>query len=187
MSLVTTVITNMPIRFIEQFSFLHFMIVRLKCTSPAPMGPLAYHNFPEVASYSMLRYEGSSIIRHGGKTFNEQRFFWADSSMFDVFTLPFVAGIPKTALTKPNTLVITESTARKYFANENPIGKTLNKDNKTDYMITGVIKDVPQNSHFQPDFIASLTSIFDGIKPNWMSDYIYTYFLLKKGTNPIRF
>ncbi len=150
---------------------------------PAPLGPAAYHNFPEVIAYTRLRYEGSCMVRYKSKTFNEERFFWADSSLFDVFTLPFVTGDPKTALTQPNTVVITETTAHKYFGYENPIGKTLSKDKSTDYLITGVIKDIPQNSHFQPEFIGSLISIYDGRNPKWMSDYFYTYFLLKKGTN----
>ncbi len=152
--------------------------------SPAPMGATIYHDFPEVLEYARMHYEGSCAIRYHNKTFIEQKFFWADSSLFDVFTLPFVAGNPKTALVQPNTVVITESTARKYFGNENPLGKILNRDKNTDYVVTGVIKDVPPNSHFHPDFIASLTSMNDGRNPNWMNNNYYTYFLLKKGTNP---
>ncbi len=152
--------------------------------SPAPMGETIYHDFPEVLAYARLHYEGSCGIRYQNKTFVEQKFLWADSSLFDIFTLPFVSGNPKTALVQPNTVVITESTARKYFGNENPLGKIINRDKNTDYMVTGVIKDVPPNSHFHPDFIASLTSVRDGRNPNWMSNNYYTYFLLKKGTNP---
>ncbi len=152
--------------------------------SPAPMGSTIYHDFPEVLAYARLHYEGSCAIRYQNKTYVEQKFLWADSSLFDVFTLPFVAGNPKTALVQPNSVVITESTARKYFGNENPLGKIINRDKNTDYIVTGVIKDVPPNSHFHPDFIASLTSVKDGRNPNWMSNNYYTYFLLKKGTNP---
>jgi putative ABC transport system permease protein len=155
--------------------------------SPSPMGPTIYHDLPEVVAFARLHYEGSRVIRYLNKTFTEQKFLWADSSLFDVFTLPFVSGNPKTALTQPNTVVITESTARKYFGNENPIGKILNVDKQTGYMVTGVIKDVPENSHFHPDFIASLTSLQDSRNPNWLSNNYYTYFLLKKGTNPENF
>ena len=155
--------------------------------SPAPMGAGIYHALPEVIAYARLHYEGTPVIRYKDKTFNEDRFYWGDSTLFNVFTLPFVAGNPKTALIQPNTVVITESTAKKYFGNENPIGKILNKDKKNDYIVTGVIKDVPRNSHFHPDFIASLTTVDDSRNPNWLSNNYYTYFLLRKGTNPAEF
>ncbi len=155
--------------------------------SPSPLGPTIYHDLPEVVTYARLHYGGSSVIRYQTKTFVESKFLWADSTLFDVFTLPFVAGNPKTALTQPNTVVITESTARKYFGDEDPIGRILNKDKQHDYMVTGVMKDIPQNSHFQPDFIGSLTSLLDSRNPNWLSDNYYTYFLLKKRSDLVDF
>ncbi|MGA9292035.1 MAG: FtsX-like permease family protein, partial [Ignavibacteriaceae bacterium] len=109
---------------------------------------------------------------------------WADSTLFDVFTLPFISGNPKTALTQPNTVVITESTAQKFFGSENPTGKILNIDKYNNYIVTGVIKDIPHNSHFHPDLIGSLTTVQDSRNPNWLSNNYYTYFLLQKGTNP---
>ena len=155
--------------------------------SGAPMGPSVYHDFPEVAAYARLHKAGFPVMRYENKTFSEERFFWADSTLFNVFTLPFVEGNPKTALTQPNTVIITESTAHKYFGNENPVGKILNMDKQNDYMVTGVIKEVPRNSHFHPDFIGSLTTLQDSRNPNWLSNNYYTYFLLRKGTNPADF
>ncbi len=151
--------------------------------SPAPMGPAVHHDLPEVVAYARMHYEGSAVIRDHDKTFVEQKLIWADSTLFDVFTLPFKAGNPETALNRPNTVVVTASTARKYFGDENPLGKTLNVDNQTDYMITGIIEDVPRNSHFHPDFIASLSSLQDSRNQNWMSNNFFTYFLLKKGAS----
>ena len=72
--------------------------------------------------------------------------------------MPFIKGNPKTALVKPQSVVLTESMAKKYFGNDDPIGKLLNMDNRIDYMVTGVMKDVPKNSHFHFDFLGSLTS-----------------------------
>jgi len=155
--------------------------------SPSPMGPAIFHDLPEVVTYARLHYEGSRVIRYLNRTFTEQKFLWADSTLFDVFTLPFVAGNSKTALIQPNTVVINESTARKYFGKEDPIGKILNVDKETGYMVTGVIKDIPENSHFHADFIGSLTTLQDSRNPNWLSNNYYTYFLLKKGTNPVKF
>lgn len=126
-------------------------------------------------------------MRYKDKTFSEEKFFWADSTLFDVFTLPFIAGNPKTALTEPNTVVITESTARKYFGSEDPIGKILNMDKQNNYIVTGVIDDIPQASHFHPDFIGSLTTMQDSKNPTWLSNNYYTYFLLRKGVVPADF
>lgn len=151
--------------------------------SPSPMGATISHDFPEVVAYARLHNEGPHAIRYKDRTFSEDRFFRADSTLFNVFTLPFVAGNPNTSLTQPYTIVITESTAQKYFGIENPIGKILNIDNRNDYIVTGVIKDIPQNSHFHPDFIGSLTTVQDSRNPNWLSNNYYTYFLLRKGTD----
>jgi len=159
----------------------------ISATSPAAMGPTIYHDIPDVAAYTRLHIAGFPVIRYEDKTFSEKGFFWADSTIFDVFTLPFVTGNPKTALTQPNTVVITQSTARKYFGTEDPIGKILNMDKRNDYLVTGVIRDVPTNSHFHPDFIGSLTTLQDSRNPTWLSNNYYTYFLLRKDANPADF
>jgi putative ABC transport system permease protein len=155
--------------------------------SPVAMGPAVYHDLPDVVAYARLVRSGSTVVRYEDKTFIEERFFGADSTVFDVFTFPFVAGNPKTALTQPNTVVITESIAHKYFGNENPIGKILNVGKKDDFVVTGVIKDIPQNSHLHPDFMGSLTTSPDSRNPTWLSSNYYTYLLLRKGVNPAEF
>jgi putative ABC transport system permease protein len=159
----------------------------ISATSPAAMGPTVYHDIPDVVAYTRLHIAGFPVIRYKDKTFSEREFFWADSTIFDVFTLPLVAGNPKAALTQPNAVVITQSTARKYFGSEDPIGKVLNMDKRNDYMVTGVIRDVPANSHFHPDFIGSLTTLQDSRNPTWLSNNYYTYFLLREDANPSDF
>ena len=149
--------------------------------SPAVMGPTIAHDIPDVVLYTRLFKGGPPVMRYQDKTFSEDRFFWADSTFFEVFTFPFIAGNPRTALSQPNTVVITESTARRYFGSENPIGKFLNMDKQNDFSVTGVIKDVPHNSHFHPDFIGSLTSGQDSRNPTWLSNNYYTYFLFREG------
>lgn len=151
--------------------------------SPAPLGPQVAHDVPDVVSYTRLYLQGSHTVAYKNKTFSEERFFWADSTIFDVFTLQVVEGDPKAALTQPNTMVITEFTARKYFGSEDPLGKVISVDKQNDYVITGVFKDFPQNSHFHPDFIASLTTLQDSRNTAWLTNNYYTYFLLRSGTN----
>lgn len=119
------------------------------------------------------------------KEFNETRLFFADSTFFDVFDFPFLKGDPKTALTMPNTMVITESTAKKYFEGEDPVGKFLKFQGDQNFLVTGVLKDVPSNTHFQFDFLASFASLDEVYDPSvpqrwhWYWNPCWTYLLLK--------
>lgn len=151
--------------------------------SPAPLGPQVAQDVPDVAAYTRLYLKGTHIAASKNKVFDEKRFFWADSTIFNVFTIRFVEGDPKTALTKPNTMVINESTAHKYFGGDPPLGKVINVDKQNDYTVTGVFKDLPRNSHFHPDFIASLTTLADSRNMAWLTNHYYTYFLLRTGSN----
>ena len=155
--------------------------------SPSPMGEWLLHDFPEVTAFTRIRNFGFPVMRYKEKAFSEERFYWVDSTFFNVFTVHFLEGNPKTALTQPNTVVITESIAKKYFGNENPMGKILNADRRRDYIVTGVVKDFPKNSHFHFDFIGSLTSYADSRSTAWLSNNYYTYFVLRKGTDPKQF
>ena len=151
------------------------------CVSPAPFSRALVTEFPEVEVSTRLRRYGFPVIRYKDKVFSEERWYWADDTFFDVFSVTVLQGDPKTALTKPNSVVITESMARKYFGTEDPLGKSLNSDNRRDYLITGVIKDVPHNSHVHYDFLASFITLEDGSDQNWISNNFPTYFVLKEG------
>ncbi|MBD0293973.1 MAG: ABC transporter permease, partial [Flavisolibacter sp.] len=105
------------------------------------------------------------------------------STLFDVFTLPMLAGNPKKALAEPNSVVITESIAKKYFGTTNVLGQTLLFDNKDNYKITGIIKDVPENSHFNFDFFVALAGVKEANQNIWVSFNFNTYLLFKDGVN----
>jgi putative ABC transport system permease protein len=151
--------------------------------SPSILATIFQREFPEVARtvrfYETTRF-GAVVVQHGERIFQEERFMFADSTVFEVFTFPFIAGNPATALTRPNTIVITQATARKYFGEANPLGQTLRVNNARDYEITGVIQDVPRHSHLQFDFLASYVSLtMDWVKnETWYSANLYTYLLL---------
>jgi len=149
----------------------------------APLAAALVQDFPEVVAATRFRSFGFPVLRYGEKVFSEERFFSADPTIFDVFTIPFIKGDPKTALSKPNTLVITQTMAKKYFGHEDPMGKILNADKKRDYMITGVVEDVPRNSHFHFDFLGSLSTYEDSKSQFWVSNSYYTYFVLPKGAS----
>lgn len=123
----------------------------------------------------------------GQKRFNESRFFFADVAVFQVFSFELVDGDPKKALTEPNTVVITQAMAEKYFESEDPIGKILRWQNSVDMRITGVVKNTPHNSHFQFDFLASfatLPRLYGGSLPQtWYWNPCWTYILLKEGAS----
>jgi putative ABC transport system permease protein len=158
--------------------------LRLAVSSDA-IGQALKNDNPEVKEYvRFYNSSGSKLIKKGNEFINEPRVAHADSTLFDVFTLPGIEGDTKTALNDPNTVVITESTAIKYFGTTNVIGKTIEiKDNDNPvYTVTAVIEDMPRNSHFHFDFIFSM----DNIKYGWgnfLSHNFQTYILLQDGTN----
>ncbi len=149
----------------------------------APMAAALVNEFPEVEEAVRIRNYGFPVLRYKDKVFSEERFYWADSSIFKVFSLKFIKGDPNTALSEPASVVLTRSMAQKYFGNEDPIGKAVNSDNRRDYQITGVIEDIPVNSHFHFDFIASLITYEDSRAPFWVNNNFYTYALLRKGVD----
>ncbi|MBT1698824.1 ABC transporter permease [Fulvivirgaceae bacterium PWU4] len=120
------------------------------------------------------------VVKYGEKLFLENDFYAADSTFFDVFTHELVQGDAGRALADPYTVVITESMARKYFGNEDAIGKTLLVNNVQDYTVTGVVKDVPSNSLLQFDFVASFHSMPPGrTEPSWWSANYQTFVVLQ--------
>lgn len=117
------------------------------------------------------------------KEFNEPRLFFTDAAFFDVFDFRLLKGNSQTALANTHSVVITESTAKKYFADEDPIGKYLKFQGNTDLLVTGILEDVPVNTHFQFDFLVSfetLKEFYDGKLPEtWYWNPCWTYLLLK--------
>ena len=154
----------------------------LTASSPAIMATQFQEDFPEVVSATRIDDFSEVLFTVDGRPYYETGMVMADSSVFDVFTIPLVAGNPATALNIPNTIVISESTARKYFGNEDPIGRTIQYDNRIDYEITGVFQDVPTTSHFRPDLIASFLTSSRWNDQVWLNNSFFTYIRLAEGT-----
>ena len=148
----------------------------------APLGVTLQKDFPEVMNYARIGYFGQYNFRYKDKYFRENDVYTADPTYFDIFTLPFVYGDPKTALVKPNSIVISETAAKKYFRNENPLGKTFIVNNESTFLITGVMKDFPQKSHFSCNFLLSMSTYPITENNNWLDLWYTTYIVLKKGT-----
>jgi putative ABC transport system permease protein len=154
-----------------------------------PMGATLKKDYPQVEQYvRFYNSNGSKLVKKDKEFINEPNVTHADSTLFDVFTLPAITGDTKNALNEPNTVVITESTAKKYFGTTDVVGKTIetNENNSTLYKITAVIRDIPRNSHFNFDFIFSMDNVEYGWG-NFLSHNFQTYILLKPGTDPKAF
>ncbi|HWA32751.1 MAG TPA: ABC transporter permease [Cyclobacteriaceae bacterium] len=162
----------------------------------APIGPALAENFPEVDK--VLQFSGRSdiLLTNGDKHYQEDGVFFMDSVVFDVFDWKLLKGNPKTALTAPYSIVLTESTAKKYFGDEDPLGKTLQgtdspgRADAGDYLVTGVMADVPANSHFKFNALLSL-STFRKSRPDiftaWGYVDFYTYFLVNEKFDRAKF
>ncbi|HMB90320.1 MAG TPA: ABC transporter permease [Rhodothermales bacterium] len=158
----------------------------LTAAASAPMLPAALQDFPQIAAGARLA-QRTYLVERGTERFYEERFFWADSSMFDVFTFPFVAGNPTTALARPYSVVLTASTAKKYFGDQDPIGQVLTIED-WDLTVTGVVQDVPVQSHFSFDFLGSFSTIEvledrPSNEWNWWSLGYYTYLRIGEGVD----
>ncbi|SDW17529.1 putative ABC transport system permease protein [Hydrobacter penzbergensis] len=142
-------------------------------------------DYPEVEDATRLRVAGAPKISYKGRNFRDDELVFVDPNFFSIFTLPLIEGDVKTALKEPNTLVITKAAAKKYFGNENPIGKTLvfTSNNNEPFKVTGLIDKVPVNSHFQFDLFGSMTGLNEAKSDSWMGSNFFTYILLKPGSD----
>ncbi|MEP6596936.1 MAG: ABC transporter permease, partial [Ginsengibacter sp.] len=154
-------------------------------TSP-PMAPVLQANFPEVLKTVRISYSGR-YLSYRDKKLPSSQIMYADSTLFDIFTFPMISGDQRKALVNPYSIVLTESMAKKYFGNVPPVGKTMQLSDTIPLTVTGVVKDVPANSHFSFDCILSRTTI-NALNQNlpeteWFSNGYYTYLLLPKNCN----
>jgi len=168
----------------------------LNALSPGALKSAVLDGFPEVINAARvcpwggyLNFNGS--IRYEGNRYIENRFFIVDQEFLDIFTFPLISGNPQKALSEPFSIVLTQEMAEKYFGNEDPMGRILKFDNKYDYKITGILKEVPVNSHFMFDFLVSINTMYytsyRGRKSdlvNWGHYFSATYIQLEKECNP---
>lgn len=151
-------------------------------STPAPMAPVMKAEIPGIANTCRIDGLGTKLITIGNRSMYASGSY-VDASLFSMFTLPFVEGNPKTAFKELHSMVITQSTAKKFFGNEkNIVGKTVRVDNKQDYVITGVIKDIPQNSTVQFEWVSPFQIWWDQNKSwaqSWGNNDLSTYVELK--------
>ncbi len=165
-------------------------------TCSFPLAPALEFDYPDIVEstcrffdfqvskiFFEYREDTNNIVKY-----NERGFFLVDSTIFDIFIFPFVKGDPATALNSPNTIVLTSSAAKRYFGNKDPIGKTLIAEEGLNFEVTGVIEDVPSQSHFKFDILGSMSTyrqLWGGELPRtWIWNPCWTYVLLHENVSP---
>lgn len=146
-----------------------------------PFGPQVVQDYPEVQSFVRFIPIGRSLYKYEDKEYNEEDFFYVDSTLFDIFTYKVVKGEIKTALLEPKKIILTERIATKYFGSSDPIGKTLTSGNNT-FEVTGVIEDVPTNSHFRFDAVAARSNLPKQLG-TWGNFGVFTYLMFPENAD----
>jgi putative ABC transport system permease protein len=153
-------------------------------TSAAVMGPTMIKEFPEIEDFLRMTGTGPTVVEYNSQVFTEEDLIEADSSFFNFFTIPVLKGDPTNMLNAPHKVVLSESTAKKIFGDENPIDKPIKIGSDTvRYIVSGVMGDVPGNSHFEANMVSSFMTNPRSQNPIWLSNSFSTYFLLKPNTS----
>jgi putative ABC transport system permease protein len=171
-------------------------IYRLTCNagdfkaavSPAGMAEGLKNGMPAIKNITRISKPRNSLFQFRDYKFQEKRLIYVDSNFLEIFDFPLLQGDPRTALQNPDGILITADMARKYFGNENPMGRVIRKNNEENYKVTGVFANIPSNSHLQFDFIIPMSAIetkdYDMINHVWDNFNYYTYILLDKNIVP---
>jgi putative ABC transport system permease protein len=156
-----------------------------QAVTAAPMAQAMLKDYPEVLQATRVTQMGAWLIRFGENKFNEDGVLFADSTFFNVFDFKLLKGDPKSALVKPRSMVLTEEFAKKYFGNKDPMGEKLIVEADTIlYTVTGIVQDVPVNSHIKFDILASMSSYPQNANnEQWVSHNFYTYIVVRDGTD----
>ena len=176
-------------RVVMKFPGIDYMGSNRFNASPGGLKAALMEDFPEVI-YSTRARRRRAYIYYNNNPFEERGVFFVDPEFFKIFSFPFISGDPETAVKEPFSMLITQKIAKKYFGNEDPVGKIINVGRKYDYMVTGILENCPENSHFTFDILASFNSLYatDGKEniESWSSaaDIWNTYLLLQENFNP---
>lgn len=150
----------------------------------APIGPTMLSELPEVEDYLRLTGRGPTVIEYNDLSFSDDNIVESDSAFFNFFSIPLLKGDPENVLNQPRRAVLSESTARKIFGNEDPLDKAIKLgDDTARYIVSGIMADFPGNSHFEASILTSFMTNPRSQDPIWISNSFSTYVLLKPNTN----
>ena len=173
-------------RYHENAGRIYRVAVNNDARTPPALAPALQEDFAEITRFvRLLPTTGTWIMKHEENIYYENRVYWADNALFDILDFPLIQGDARTALVAPLTVVISKDTARKYFGETDPMGKTIIADNGFLVLtVTGVMENTPANTHLQADFIISLPSAYQEDLKYWSWINFYTYILLSEGQSP---
>jgi putative ABC transport system permease protein len=156
--------------------------------TPAPLASFLQNKFPEISKTVRIARLEKALVSSGELKFSEDRIIMADSSIFDVFNLPLLRGDQKNVMSQPNSIILSRSTAEKYFGKEDPVGRILRYNRSNDFTVSGIMEDVPSNSHLKFDMMVTMSSarsLFgNDFFENRMNTVVSTYILVRPGTDP---
>ncbi|MCP4727383.1 MAG: ABC transporter permease, partial [bacterium] len=152
--------------------------------SVPPIAASMKNDYPEIIRSTRFDFD-NRLVKYKDKIFNEFGYINADPEFFEMFNFPFISGDPKTAISSPNSVVLTREMAEKYFGEEEPMGKTMIIDNNIDVIVTGVVENVPKNSTLQFDFISLFAPPFYSPNQmrNWNAGMLYSFVQLAEGVS----
>ncbi|MFP4470946.1 MAG: ABC transporter permease [Bacteroidales bacterium] len=159
---------------------------------PVPMAPALKLEFPEVESFCRFNDLGNTHFRYGDREFYESDFYFADSTVFEIFTHKVLMGDPASCLVEPYSIVLTQSIAKKYFGDDNPIGKVIESGDGRSYQVTGIVEDLPLNSHLRFEALLSATTMaaingeenFNSMEPGrFWNIGVYAFLLIKENSD----
>ena len=150
-----------------------------------PIGTLIQNDYPQmIESMVRIAQDYRTKLKYNNDVFIEEKFYWAEKDLFNIFDFKLIKGNKETALSQPNSVIVTETIAKRLFGDEDPLGKIINYEGQRDLAVTGVVEDAPKNSHFKFDYLASFITLYEingaeFFQTNWGRNNYSTYFLLK--------
>jgi putative ABC transport system permease protein len=151
---------------------------------PYSIGEAMKNDIPEVEDMTRFFGIGQSVVfQYEDQTYEEDKLLFVEPNFFDMFSVPFIQGDPKTVLSTQNSILMVRDAALKYFGDEDPIGKTLITP-QGEFLVSGVVENVPKNSHIEFDFLVPLSVTGIQNQPNYISFSVYTYVKLNKSASP---
>ena len=149
--------------------------------APVPLAGVLKDEYPEVKASARLVREENTYVKKGDEFLKEEQFFYADSSLLKIFSFEFLQGNAETALNEPNRVILTKETSEKFFPDKNSIGERIILADGKEFLITGIVKSLPNNSHFEANFIASFNTLPVSKDVNWFGSFVHTYVLTDAG------
>jgi putative ABC transport system permease protein len=151
--------------------------------TPNPLGRFLQNKYPEIEKTARITRLSKGLVSSGDKTFFEDRIVLADSSVFDIFTFPLIIGNPKEVLAQPNSVVLSESAAEKYFGKSDPVGRAICYNRTIDFTVTGIMKDIPGNTHLRFDMMVPMSAAKTLFRKDYLEDHMSTVTNLYLMTN----